>query len=62
MYGSSQSAIGYGLKKLAESNDVFSADKVWTRNSELGAQQLEQSRQYWKIDSFDLMQVHNLVA
>jgi hypothetical protein len=23
---------------------------------------MEQSRQYWKIDSFDLMQVHNLVA
>jgi hypothetical protein len=62
MYGSSQSAIGYGLKKLAKSNDVFSADKVWTRNSELGAEQMEQSRQYWKIDSFDLMQVHNLVA
>jgi len=62
MYGSSQAAIGYGLKKLAKTKDVFSADKVWTGNAALGPGQMEQSRQYWKLDSFDLMQVHNLVA
>ena len=62
MYGSSQPAIGYGLKKLAKTNDVFSADKVWTGNSGQGPVQLEESRQYWAIDSFDLMQVHNLIA
>jgi len=61
MYGSSQPAIGYGLKKLGKMNDVFSADKVWTWNSGLGSEQMEQSRQFWKVDSFDLMQVHNLV-
>ena len=61
MYGSSQPAIGYGLKKLGKTKDAFSADKVWSWNSGLGPEQMEQSRQYWNIGSFDLMQVHNLV-
>jgi len=61
MYGSSQPAIGYGLKKLGKTTDVFSADKVWTWNADLGPAQMEKSRQYWNIDAFDLMQVHNLV-
>jgi len=62
MYGSSQPAIGYGLKKLGRANDVFSAEKVWSWKSGMGPEQMEQSRQYWGIDSFDLMQVHNLVS
>ena len=62
MYGSSQPAIGYGLKKLAKTKAVFSADKVWTWNADEGPAQMEQSRQYWQVDAFDLMQVHNLVA
>ncbi len=61
MYGSSQAAIGYGLNKLAKAGDVFSAEKVWTWGSSSGPEQMEQSRQYWQVDSFDLMQVHNLV-
>lgn len=62
MYGSSQQAIGYGLKKLGKTKDVFSADKVWTWEPDMGPEQMEQSRQYWRVDAFDLMQVHNLVA
>jgi len=63
MYGSSQTAIGYGLKKLAKTKAVFSADKVWTwEHDEGGPAQMEQSRQYWQVDTLDLMQVHNLVA
>lgn len=61
MYGSSQPAIGYGLKKLGKTNDVFSADKVWTWGVDSGPKQIEQSRKYWAIDAFDLLQVHNLV-
>ena len=61
MYGSSQPAIGYALNKLAKTKEVFSADKVWTWESGSGPKQIEKSRQYWKIDAFDLMQVHNLV-
>ena len=62
MYGSSQLAIGYGLNKLGKTKDVFAADKVWTWESDNGSTQMEQSRNYWQVDSFDLLQVHNLVA
>ncbi len=61
MYGSSQPAIGYALDKLAKTKEVFSADKVWTWETDMGPEQIERSRQFWKVDSFDLMQVHNLV-
>ena len=61
MYGSSQPAIGYALNKLGKAKDVFSADKVWTPTFESLAEQMEQSRRYWQVGSFDLMQIHNLV-
>ena len=59
MYGSSQPVIGYGLAKLGDT-PVFSADKVWTSSD--GPAQIEQSRQYWGVPRFDLLQVHNLLA
>ncbi len=59
MYGSSQPVIGYGLAKLG-APPVFSADKVWTSSD--GPAQIEQSRQYWGVPRFDLLQVHNLLA
>jgi len=62
MYGSSQPAIGYGLTKLGKTKAVFAADKVWTWDHDTGPEQMEQSRQHWQVDAFDLMQVHNLVA
>ncbi len=62
MYGSSQPVIGYALNKLGRSNEVFSADKVWTASPGKGPQQMEDSRQYWGVTAFDLMQVHNLVS
>jgi diketogulonate reductase-like aldo/keto reductase len=60
MYGSSQDVIGEGLQKLGAQRQVFSADKVWT--SSKGAQQIEVSRQLWRVARFDLLQVHNLLA
>jgi len=60
MYGSSQGVIGEGLQKLGAQRQVFSADKVWT--SSRGAQQIEASRQLWRVAGFDLLQVHNLLA
>ena len=59
MYGSSQPVIGHGLAKLG-TPPVFSADKVWTSSD--GPAQIEQSRRYWGVPRFDLLQVHNLVA
>jgi diketogulonate reductase-like aldo/keto reductase len=61
MYGSAQPVIGHGLAKLA-SPPVFAADKVWTSSGSNGPGQMEQSRQYWGVPRFDLVQVHNLVA
>jgi len=60
MYGSSQSVIGEGLRKLGMPPRLFSADKVWTSSG--GAAQIEASRQLWQVPRFDLLQVHNLLA
>src|SRR5262245_9203537 len=61
MYGSSQATIGYGLAKLGHP-PVFAADKVWISPGSKGPAQMEQSRVYWGIPRFDLLQVHNLLA
>ncbi|AZO00846.1 aldo/keto reductase [Mesorhizobium sp. M9A.F.Ca.ET.002.03.1.2] len=60
MYGSSQPVIGYGLEKLGRPEALFSAEKVWTSSAD-GPAQIEQSRRFWGVPRFDLMQVHNLV-
>jgi diketogulonate reductase-like aldo/keto reductase len=62
MYGSSQPVIGHGLAKLGRPETLFSAEKVWTSSAEDGPAQIEQSRAFWGVPNFDLMQVHNLVA
>jgi diketogulonate reductase-like aldo/keto reductase len=62
MYGSSQPVIGYGLAKLGRPQALFSAEKVWTSSGESGPAQIEQSRQFWGVPRFDLLQVHNLLA
>jgi len=62
MYGSSQPVIGYGLRKLGRPSGLFSADKVWTSSGSRGPDQIEQSRAYWGVRRFDLLQVHNLQA
>ena len=60
MYGSSQPVVGYGLEKLGRPQALFSAEKVWTSSG--GPEQIEQSRRFWGVERFDLVQVHNLVA
>jgi diketogulonate reductase-like aldo/keto reductase len=60
MYGSSQSVIGDGVAKLAPSR-LFSADKVWTGESE-GRTQIAETRRRWRVRNLDLVQVHNLVS
>ena len=41
---------------------MFSAEKVWTSSADDGTAQIEQSRRFWGVPRFDLMQVHNLVG
>ncbi len=61
MYGSSQPVIGYGLERLGRPGTLFSAEKVWT-SAASGPTQIGQSRRFWGVERFDLMQVHNLLA
>jgi diketogulonate reductase-like aldo/keto reductase len=60
MYGSSQAVIGFGLARL-DRPAVFSADKVWISSGSQGPKQIEESRAYWGVPRFDLLQVHNLL-
>jgi len=62
MYGSSQPVIGYGLSKLGRPSTLFSADKVWSSSGSSGPEQIEDSKGYWGVQRFDLLQVHNLLA
>ncbi len=39
MYGSSQSVIGYGLRRLGRPETLFSAEKVWTSSGASGPAQ-----------------------
>ena len=62
MYGSSQATIGYGLKKLSRPDALFAADKVWISDGASGPSQIARSRAQWGVQSFSLLQVHNLLS
>lgn len=62
MYGSAQEVIGYSLKKIGHTPDLFAADKVWISDGEKGRAQIEKSRLHWGVTHFDLLQVHNLLS
>ena len=62
MYGSSQPVIGHGLAQLGMPSTLFAADKVWTSSGSEGPRQIDQSRAFWGVRRFDLLQVHNLLA
>jgi len=61
MYGSSADVIGYGLEKLGRPPQLFAASKVWTWLQGDGPEQMAEQRAAWGVESFDLMQVHNLL-
>lgn len=52
--------IGHGLARLGQPAGLFAADKVWTSGD--GPGQIEESRRFWGVPRFDLLQVHNLLA
>jgi diketogulonate reductase-like aldo/keto reductase len=62
MYGSSQGVIGEGLRVLEAKQQVFSAEKVWVSSGRSGPQQIEATRRHWGVETFDLLQVHNLLG
>ncbi|MCF6264340.1 MAG: aldo/keto reductase [Xanthomonadales bacterium] len=61
MYGHAQKVLGQILPQLNQSSQLFSATKVWTIGNDNGIKQMELSRKLWKIESFDLMYVHNML-
>jgi diketogulonate reductase-like aldo/keto reductase len=60
MYGTSEEVIGHCLAQIGPSQ-VFAATKVWTPLQMFGPGQMDDSRSYWGVEQFDLMQVHNLL-
>ncbi|MDX1432153.1 MAG: aldo/keto reductase [Gammaproteobacteria bacterium] len=62
MYGSSEAVIGYCLGRLSDTSPLFSATKVWTWLTAGGPGQMEESRELWGVERFDLMQIHNLLS
>lgn len=61
MYGSAEDVMGYCLDKLGTSQGLFSATKVWTPSDAEGVEQVADSMRLWRLNKFDLFQVHNLV-
>lgn len=59
MYGASEETIGAALP--ANGNSMFSATKVWTVGALAGRRQLENSYRLWRLQRFDLLQVHNFL-
>ena len=62
MYGSSEKNLGYCIEQIKPVNNLFSATKVWTTSVEDGPMEIEASRKLWKVNQFDLLQVHNLLS
>jgi len=60
MYGSSEEVVGAELAR-GGAPAPFSATKVWTVGALAGRRQMQRSRELWKVERLDLMQVHNLL-
>ncbi|MCP4983574.1 MAG: aldo/keto reductase [Gammaproteobacteria bacterium] len=60
MYGSAEAVTGALLKQVDNSEDLFSATKVWTYGKREGIEQMERSMQRLGVNRMDLMQIHNL--
>lgn len=61
MYGSSEEVVG-GLVATAGLRDqLFVATKVWTTGKTKGIAEMEASMRKLRVETIDLMQVHNLV-
>jgi diketogulonate reductase-like aldo/keto reductase len=61
MYGSAEAVVGWGLKRLENTAGLISATKIWTPYGSGGRDQMTESRKLWGLDTFDVMQIHNLV-
>jgi diketogulonate reductase-like aldo/keto reductase len=60
MYGNAESVTGSLLKQVKNSQDLFTATKVWTNGKDEGIEQMQRSMERLGVDIIDLMQIHNL--
>ena len=61
MYGSSEAVVGDLVAERGMRERLFMATKVWTRGREAGIAQMRESFRRLRVQTMDLMQVHNLV-
>ena len=61
MYGTSETVAGDLIAELKLRERLFVATKVWTQGRDEGIQQMETSFRRLRVQTMDLMQVHNLV-
>lgn len=60
MYGSAEAATGAMLERVTNTENLFTATKVWINGKREGIEQMEQSMRRLGVDRIDLMQIHNL--
>lgn len=60
MYGSAPDVMGYALQELGTPESLFSAEKVWSPAGGAAREQVAELKERWKVEHFDLVQVHNL--
>ena len=61
MYGRSEGVVGDLLPQVRPRPPLIAASKVWIYGKRLGVVQIEDLRKEWRIQRFDLLQVHNLL-
>ena len=61
MYGASEQVAGELIKELRLREKLFIATKVWTRGRAEGERQIETSFRFLRVETLDLLQVHNLL-
>ncbi len=62
MYGSAEAVVGDCSARNAPPPDWFPVTKVWTSSADEGVKQIERSFALWRVETFALFQVHNLVG
>lgn len=60
MYGSAPDVMGYALQQLGTPESLFAAEKVWSPAGGSAREQVAELKDRWKVEQFDLVQVHNL--
>jgi diketogulonate reductase-like aldo/keto reductase len=61
MYGHAEQVAGELMQRAKLTSNLFVATKVWTRGKDSGIAQMEASMKKLRVETIDLMQVHNLV-